>query len=629
MNTYYINAYTNRTGWAVPTYPYNVPEIGALNFEDLFTAVNDHGGFVDGDTILIYSPATSDSQTQLISDFTVDDSGLTSPLDIEADITISFWNKANTSVLPIVKVPIDVPLFHVTRRTALTTISDIEFHAENKGKNATITLDTAYNCNINDCKFTYNNRTVTPNPVDGFAMWIYSNNTVGLNISGCEFYVLSDSSISSSNYSATAVFIDGSYETDISDCVFHTGGAVSDVGRAIYCNNSKNVRIYRNLVYDLVNPNAKTPSAGSYFAAITASDCQTVDIAENAIRGLPMGHCGIYVNNIVVGSFNGSGELVGSNQMVRNNVIHAKHSPNTACVVNRGNPTVFLQIINNVLAATSGVNTYTIGFDLKLRKTYGVVDYNDIWLLVSENELVSYDGNPDNISEVGSHTLRVSPGITGLVTAWTIYSNYVTRQYSKLIGRGTEYTTIGIDYRRVQMSESKSKFYSVVDTVLHTDDNVLSKIPTYDSGDYFGTYINDTLVMSSAVASANSTKFMNALYDESYQNQFGWDYIESNPFPFTSDSEFYKKNSNYVVAYRKKLWPFSNISCPANPGDGHADGYPNYETGLFGYSRALWENGCGIPCIIQDSYLPVSKQYNSQLEAAQVLNNMIHPECEG
>ena len=134
-------------------------------------------------------------------------------------------------------------------------------------------------------------------------MWIYSDNTVGLNISGCEFYVPSDSSVSSNNYSATAIFIDVSFETDIVDCEFHTGGSVADIGRAIYCNNSKNVRIYRNLIYDLVNTNSKTPGTGTYFAAITAADCQTIDIAENAIRGLPMGYCGICVNNIVVGSF--------------------------------------------------------------------------------------------------------------------------------------------------------------------------------------------------------------------------------------------------------------------------------------------------------------------------------------
>ena len=50
----------------------------------------------------------------------------------------------------------------------------------------------------------------------------------------------------------------------------------------------------------------------------------------------------------------------------------------------------------------------------------------------------------------------------------------------------------------------------------------------------------------------------------------------------------YGQNMSYIIANQKMLKPFAGISATPNPGHGYPT-YPNYETGLFGYLRALYQ----------------------------------------
>jgi hypothetical protein len=89
------------------------------------------------------------------------------------------------------------------------------------------------------------------------------------------------------------------------------------------------------------------------------------------------------------------------------------------------------------------------------------------------------------------------------------------------------------------------------------------------------TMYHNTVNLSRNILSADFNPIMAS-------NQFSW-----NPptnYPFTPDNILYAKDINYILNHKTQLKPFANISAPPNPGF-YYDTYPNYETGLFGYSR--------------------------------------------
>lgn len=72
------------------------------------------------------------------------------------------------------------------------------------------------------------------------------------------------------------------------------------------------------------------------------------------------------------------------------------------------------------------------------------------------------------------------------------------------------------------------------------------------------------------------------------ENQFEW--IPPTDYPFTPDNVLYNKNIDFINNNKKYLKPFDGITAPPNPGQNY-DTYPNYETGLFGYSRKNYDRG--------------------------------------
>ena len=65
-------------------------------------------------------------------------------------------------------------------------------------------------------------------------------------------------------------------------------------------------------------------------------------------------------------------------------------------------------------------------------------------------------------------------------------------------------------------------------------------------------------------------------------NQFEW--VPPTDYPFTPNNILFDKDINFIIDNKKKLKPFNGIDTPPNPGK-NAPTYPEYETGLFGYSR--------------------------------------------
>lgn len=72
------------------------------------------------------------------------------------------------------------------------------------------------------------------------------------------------------------------------------------------------------------------------------------------------------------------------------------------------------------------------------------------------------------------------------------------------------------------------------------------------------------------------------------ENQFGW--TPPTDYPFTPNNALYNKNIDFINSNKKYLKPFDGITAPPNPGQNY-DTYPNYETGLFGYSRKNYDRG--------------------------------------
>lgn len=82
-------------------------------------------------------------------------------------------------------------------------------------------------------------------------------------------------------------------------------------------------------------------------------------------------------------------------------------------------------------------------------------------------------------------------------------------------------------------------------------------------------------------ANGSSATFIVIINNE---NQYNWVAPVDVDYPFNILNIMYGKDMNYINANTKMLRPFSGISATPNPGHGY-DTYPNYETGLFGYSR--------------------------------------------
>lgn len=643
MATYYINASPNYTN---KVWPYDTLSTGAESFSALLG--DPFVNLADGDTILIYFPITVNDDITRIEEFTVDETALTSPISINKNIFIDQWLGSDEppDVKPIVHVPDDCALFSFSAYGSISTIRHVKFFRTNMSKGPTLNLRNSYRVVIESCDFEYENRAEI-NPVDGFSMWIYMYKCMMTAVRGCWFKAPANDGVSYGNYSAACLFLDTCNEVDIRtnkfymgyENIYYPGDSWGGIGKAITCAKSLNVRIKRNIIFDPYNMFSSVPPiTGDYFGLIDVTDCDIIDIAFNCIYGVCEGFCGVRVTN---------NSVTMTNQYIRNNVAILHDRTPTAFVCVRGNTLVNMQIINNTI--TNGytdqptTNNHAIAFDVRLNKHTSVIDYNNIWELNEKNEIIS-DGNPENINTVGFHTQRAYPNINAIKCidngdGCSVYRSdlidYVPIDGdAHTVGFGTEFTDIGSDYRSIQYFDKPleyGQFCSVVDTVISSD-SAVAKIVTAVLGPVgyvgkAGMYMYNANTTTSADALVGM--FSNNITDEEYRNQFGWQYTDAHVFPFTIGSEFVGKNSLYILTNRDKLWPFDNITCPPNPGIGYNDLYPQYETGLFGYARIGWENGCSSYCIIQDTYSDVKTSWQKTTHAQSVyIDNWAHLPCE-
>lgn len=74
-----------------------------------------------------------------------------------------------------------------------------------------------------------------------------------------------------------------------------------------------------------------------------------------------------------------------------------------------------------------------------------------------------------------------------------------------------------------------------------------------------------------------------------FNNQYEWTPPTNYPFTLAAGASFgYDQDLDWLSANPSKIAPFDGIASPPNPGLNFSD-YPDYETGLFGYDRATYE----------------------------------------
>jgi len=96
------------------------------------------------------------------------------------------------------------------------------------------------------------------------------------------------------------------------------------------------------------------------------------------------------------------------------------------------------------------------------------------------------------------------------------------------------------------------------------------------------------ILMNSTFSNSYSTISGNFTVETNDENQFGW--IPPTDYPFTPSNALYNKDIDFINSNKKYLKPFDGITAPPNPGRNYYT-YPNYETGLFGYSRKDYDRG--------------------------------------
>ena len=587
MGTYYINANTNYTD---SRYPYGNGEAqgyryGAKSFTQLFSDPL----FVpqDGDTILVYCPVGDPEDSTSLALYSVNESARTSPIIITTSLTIATFNPT-ASIMASIECPntAGVGMFKFLNYAENSKLSNLIFTKLNMKPGKTIEIVKCLGITINSCVFTYTNAWASP--VD-FSNWLYFDGCFGTMVDSCSFRVPANDLGANQNVTGNALLMIDCYGADIKNNVFNASAGVCKCIVNITCSN---VRIYGNVLYDFKNPNGTVLLPGIAFRAMDITNVDTIDIYNNVVHGVINGYCGIFVNNA---------SITNMNQYIRNNVVVVEDG-NTIGIAVHGSSSSYVFVYNNTVTAVAET-IYAKAMDLVIASDHGFVDYNDLFNIQPVNEFV-WNGDPSTISTMGSHTQRIDPNLGfqngGDISKWSSYTN---SSKSLLIGMGSEYTDIGLF--------TTPNFYAVVDSVLAG--TVGSAIPVNAGTTSYGTYMNNTLDMASGIA--DSGGFANNPTDAFYENQFGWN-NQLVVFPFTSKSDLFKQNDKYVITHRDELYPFANIKCPANPGRGKADKYPEYETGLFGYPRIVWQNGCVVtdPCVIQDT-IDNTKSWQTVLES--------------
>ena len=538
MAIYYING-SNTAG----TYPYGSEGEGAKNFYELLMDGATKVNLQDNDTIYVFNPATTDAVNE---QYVVDDSANT--IEINKSVTISA--KSLINLRPIVKLKDDDSGFVVINVDDVS-VDRIHFYKDTFSAGHSIYTEGTQNLNISNCIFTLGTPGITANTQIECVNTIYttisncvihtagsSSFGIGILMNDCEKSTIVGNNINMSNSFGVGILFSGSGSTnrsgDIYENIIHS--MVGDSNSGIQIGNTvENIKVYRNVI--------ECDGDASYGIQYTAS----------VTRGV----ADIY-NNVVImngGNVNSYGIL----------------APYI------GSTTGKFNIVNNIVYYNGGGAPDAYAFYVGVE--FGVFDNNSVYGFPTSKIVTYSPGLPHTPIAMGTHTLTsIDPEILALIDSTTYptsaYDSYKLSASSECFGVGQHYENIGIDY--------ESYYTSVVDTV------------TYDIGRIANvsnlTFLSNTFTESEDTINSTYNKFYSSA--DNYQNQFSWVSSAANDsFPFTSGNDLYDKDLVYVIKNRDQVAPFDGISCPANPGY-EFSAYPGYETGIFGYDRVEYGNGC-------------------------------------
>lgn len=184
----------------------------------------------------------------------------------------------------------------------------------------------------------------------------------------------------------------------------------------------------------------------------------------------------------------------------------------------------------------------------------------------------------------------------GITSAYYVSAYYYSSSFDYEVDTIISYT------KDKQYTSAYANIIGSTIYVLNTSaitDNFVSALYSATSANGYNLFLIDS-VLSNFISSAgqfsacsatirNSTFNINgssATYIVIVNENSQYNWIQPTPinYPFHRSNVMYGKDINYILVNKKMLRPFNGITVPSNPGYGYPT-YPNYETGLFGYSR--------------------------------------------
>jgi len=614
MATYYINGYNS----VDPTnIPYNTPDKGAPN---LYILLKDLDGIIaDGDNIDIYDG------DQLIDD---------TAHNVEINVKVTISNTTN-----IHDIPINVKSSGVGITDNVGCIfNNVQF---NNNNGTTTLLLSGSGAIVTNCKFT--------GCVCEQHIQIYSG-VQGIQADGCTIeksYIEVDGP--TTDFFGILV-IDGLYTKILENTInILSSGSGSGTGIGVVSNTAtltnSSAIVNKNVIYKTSN---NVDSMRGIFFNIS-NDLQTINtITENVV--VLKGHDSYGILYVAINGTTDDKVFINNNVVSITNLYSNDGVTKGIHVPQMAKKLTYTEIINNIIYYREFISTgagYGSGSGLVMTDTpttkhiaieadiiNGVIDYNDIFGFSSDVRFV-HNCISGPIQELGPKNIFVDPQLAlwaddsntldvGDIRLYNCYTN------SECIGSGKNYVNMGVGALGVY---DGGDYLNIVDTV--TDN--MGKITSDNMGKitsegyirhYAPTFFNN--VLSDDYNDYNNWyRRKNGPYESDvYLNQWNFERTIPSTFPFETSDHFYKQSLDYVMENKGLLAPFEGIRCPSNPGYGYVLDYPEYETGLWGYPRKTYPNGCvPEPCIIQDSWTSTNIIQDTVTNVEFWILDKINPNC--
>jgi len=283
---------------------------------------------------------------------------------------------------------------------------------------------------------------------------------------------------------------------------------------------------------------------------------------------------------------------------------------------------VFSIVSNSFIFYESMITSYSIELELNdsialnVNIINGEIDYNNFYGFKFTN--IYYNNGDPALIKFGHRNILEPPHMfisKDFSIDRTDIKSYYSTDDSALVGSGKDQHNIGVGYRG-----TSKEIVSIMDTL------------TYELGDIKAD-MDRTIVSFQADVFTESALEMNTIYKygtDTYPNydcQFGWNFTSIDGFPLADGGILYGDGFIELLKNKGTIAPFDGITCPANPGYGWSI-YKEYESGVFGYERLGYANGCDFTCIIQDTVSDVQGYEDTVNQSALEIQDHVHPPCE-